>query len=190
MKMCVLIIDNYDSFVYNLAHYVLELGFNCEVVRNDKISCSTIKQKNISHLIFSPGPCTPDTAGITLEAIKTFQNKIPMLGVCLGHQAIGQAFGSKVIRALEPMHGKESFIKHDQQGLFKDLDNPLLVGRYHSLILEEKSLANCLKITARDSIGQIMAIQHLSYPIYGLQFHPESVLSPLGKHLLAAFLQA
>jgi anthranilate synthase/aminodeoxychorismate synthase-like glutamine amidotransferase len=182
----ILIIDNYDSFVYNLARYVRELGYSCLVKRNDQISLEHIKQLQPSHLILSPGPCTPFEAGICIDAIKTFGAEIPLLGVCLGHQAIGAAFGATITRATYPRHGKASFIQHNEEGLFKNLPNPLKVARYHSLIVKNDSPD--LVYTAFSSEGEVMALQHKQYPIYGVQFHPESILTEHGYDLLKQFL--
>lgn len=182
----ILVIDNYDSFVENLARYVRELGYPTKVVRNDAISLDDIAQLEPSHIILSPGPCSPDEAGICLAAIKHFANKLPILGVCLGHQAIGQAFGATVTRAIKPMHGRSSAIKHQQQGLFEAITSPLMVGRYHSLIV--RNLPSCLVATAFSEEGEVMALQHCDYPIYGVQFHPESFLTDEGYALIRNFL--
>lgn len=183
----ILVIDNYDSFVENLARYVRELGQQTKVVRNDAITLTEIEQLQPSHIILSPGPCTPSEAGICLELIHYFAGKIPILGVCLGHQAIGQAFGAQVTHALKPMHGKVSVIHHQQQGIFANLPHPLTVARYHSLIVQ--ALPACLKITATSSEGEVMALQHCEYPIYGVQFHPESFLTESGYELITNFIQ-
>lgn len=183
----ILIIDNYDSFVHNLARYVRELGFDCVVKRNDEINLDDIKQLNPSHLILSPGPCTPNEAGICIDVIRTFGEHIPILGVCLGHQAIGSAFGATVTRAKHPLHGMASFIHHNDEGLFKNLANPLKVARYHSLIVLNDSPE--LVYTAFSSEGEVMALQHKKYPIYGVQFHPESILTEQGYDLLKVFLE-
>lgn len=182
----ILVIDNYDSFVENLARYIRELGFETVVKRNDAISIAAIELLNPSHIILSPGPCTPNEAGICLDVIQYFKGKIPILGVCLGHQAIGQAFGAKVVKAKKPMHGKASLINHKQQSIFDGLKIPLQVARYHSLILE-----NCpdqLLVTATSEEGEVMAITHRDYPIVGVQFHPESFLTQSGYQLLKNFL--
>ncbi len=184
----ILLIDNYDSFVYNLARYVNELGFETRVVRNSAISLEEIKALSPSHLIISPGPCTPNEAGISLAAIQEFAETLPILGVCLGHQALGQAFGAKVIRAKRPMHGKASLIEHVQKGVFVGIENPLPVARYHSLIVSEENFPGDLEITARCERGEIMALQHRQYPLVGLQFHPESILTSSGYALLKNFL--
>ncbi len=184
----ILLIDNYDSFVYNLARYVNQLGFASQVIRNDAITLNGIEQLNPSHIILSPGPCTPNEAGITLDVIQHFANKIPILGICLGHQAIGQAFGGAVIKAPTPTHGKASLIYHDARGIFQGIEMPFKAGRYHSLILSESTLPDVLQVTARTADGVIMAIQHIEYPIVGLQFHPESVLTEHGYALLLNFV--
>ncbi len=185
----ILLIDNYDSFVFNLARYVAELGHDYQVVRNDQISLKQITALAPTHIILSPGPCSPNEAGITLDVVSTFLDKIPLLGVCLGHQAIGQACGGKVVRAATPKHGKSSLITHHNQGLFSGLPNPLRVARYHSLIVEQKSLPACLEVTAWTADHEIMALKHRDYPVFGVQFHPESVLTEHGHHLLTMFLK-
>lgn len=185
----VLIIDNFDSFVYNLARYVKELGFNPEVYRNDKITLQEIAEKNPSHIIISPGPCRPNSAGITLDLIRTFASAIPILGVCLGHQAIGQAFGGQIIHALMPMHGKSSLIQHTQTGLFEGIPSPLKVGRYHSLVVSPQHLPESLEITAFSDEREIMGLKHKHFPCYGIQFHPESILTDFGYRLLENFFR-
>ena len=186
--MTILLIDNYDSFVYNLARYVSELGFTSRVKRNDAITLEEIHELNPSHIIISPGPCTPDKAGISMDVVRRWGPSIPLLGVCLGHQAIGQVYGANVIHAKHPMHGKHSFITHSQNALFKGLPSPLQVGRYHSLIVGEDHFPDELMITARCEAGEIMALQHQRFPIFGVQFHPESVLTQGGHTLLKNFL--
>ncbi|MEL7566934.1 MAG: aminodeoxychorismate/anthranilate synthase component II [Dehalobacterium sp.] len=185
----ILMIDNYDSFVYNLYQYFLELGEKVEICRNDKITLEEIQRISPSHIILSPGPCTPNEAGICLDAIKRFGPTIPILGVCLGHQAIGQAYGGKVVRAKKPMHGKETPIHHDGLGVFSQLPQPLKVGRYHSLIVERDTLPHNLKITALSQEGEIMGLRHAYYPVEGVQFHPESILTEKGHHLLENFIK-
>lgn len=185
----ILLIDNYDSFVYNLARYVNELGFSCVVKRNDAISLAAISEMNPSHIIISPGPCTPNEAGISMDLIRAFAGIFPILGVCLGHQAIGQVYGATVSRARRPMHGKSSLITHAQKELFRGLENPLRVGRYHSLIVEAENFPEDLEITARCEMGEVMAIKHKKFPVMGVQFHPESVLTESGYALLNNFLQ-
>jgi anthranilate synthase component II len=184
----ILLIDNYDSFVYNLARYIQELGFAAEVHRNDAISLEQIEALMPSHIILSPGPGSPKDAGICLDIIKHFAKSTPILGVCLGHQAIGQAYGGKVVAAKHPTHGKASFIQHDEKGIFRGLARPLKVGRYHSLALSQHGLPECLEVTAFTADGEIMALQHLTHPTIGVQFHPESILTDQGHQLLFNFL--
>ncbi len=184
----ILIIDNYDSFVYNLARYVGELGYKHQVYRNDKISIEKIQRLNPTHIIISPGPCSPNEAGISIALIQKYGMQIPILGVCLGHQAIGQAYGAKVVRAKNPTHGKCSYIKHNNSSIFHNLTNPLKVARYHSLAISEVNLPKKLQIIARSEDEEIMAIKHLYHPVFGVQFHPESILTAQGKHLLYNFL--
>jgi anthranilate synthase/aminodeoxychorismate synthase-like glutamine amidotransferase len=184
----ILLIDNYDSFVYNLARYVRELGFSEHVVRNDAMSLDQIEALKPSHIILSPGPCTPNEAGMTLDLIQRFAGEIPILGICLGHQAIGQAFGGNIVKALNPTHGKASLIHHDGQGLFQRLPNPFKAGRYHSLVVSQLGFPKCLTITATTSDGDIMGLKHLTWPIMGVQFHPESILTDNGHQLLLNFL--
>jgi anthranilate synthase component 2 len=184
----ILIIDNYDSFTYNIVQYVGSLGFQMEVHRNDKIAIDEINS-SISHIIVSPGPCTPDDAGISVEIIQNYHDKIPILGICLGHQAIGQAFGSKIIRAKNLMHGKTDLIEHKQSPIFKEIDTEFMATRYHSLIIEEESLANDLQIDARSKNDHyIMSVSHKTSPTYGIQFHPESIETPYGIQILENFL--
>jgi para-aminobenzoate synthetase component 2 len=184
----ILLIDNYDSFVYNLYQYLGELNQKMLVLRNDQVSIAEIEKINPTHIIISPGPCTPNEAGISLELIRQFARKIPILGVCLGHQAIGQVFGGVVKRAKKPMHGKTSQIKHTNKGIFKDIKNPLTVTRYHSLIVERETLPSCLEITAETEEGEIMGLLHKEYPVEGVQFHPEAILTEQGHQLLKNFL--
>jgi anthranilate synthase/aminodeoxychorismate synthase-like glutamine amidotransferase len=184
----ILLIDNYDSFVYNLGRYVSELGMPYLVKRNNSIRLEEIAHLNPSHIILSPGPCTPNEAGISMDAIKTFGSSIPILGVCLGHQAIGQVYGGKVVRAKCPMHGKASYITHEGTDLFAKLPQPLKVGRYHSLIVSEVDFPAELNITARSEEGEIMAMKHQTHPVWGVQFHPESILTEGGHALLQNFL--
>jgi anthranilate synthase/aminodeoxychorismate synthase-like glutamine amidotransferase len=179
----ILLIDNYDSFTYNIVHYMENLNFNLKVVRNDKITCDEIKTLSPEAIIISPGPETPDNAGICLKAIKTFQGVIPIIGICLGHQAIGQAFGGVIIRGA-PIHGKVAQILHDDNTLFKNIPNPFNATRYHSLVIEKDSLPDELIVVARTSDGTIMAIKHRTHNIIGLQFHPESVASECGHEIL------
>ena len=183
-----ILIDNYDSFTYNLFHYLGELGAACEVIRNDQISVAGVMTKKPKAIVLSPGPCTPNEAGICLDLIAAAGAKIPLLGVCLGHQSIGQAYGGHVIRAPEPMHGKLSRITTTGKGLFKDLPRSFMVTRYHSLIVERSSLPDCLEITAETDDGLIMGLEHKTHPVHGVQFHPESIASEQGHALLANFL--
>ncbi len=184
----ILVIDNYDSFTYNLVQYLGELGEEVIVRRNDEIDLAGIRQLNPDHLLLSPGPCTPNEAGVTLEAIQAFKGEIPILGVCLGHQAIGQAFGGRVIRAERLMHGKTSPILHAGTSVFEELPSPLTAARYHSLIVERESLPDCLEITAWTAEGEIMGLRHREYLVEGVQFHPESIVTEYGHRMLARFL--
>ncbi|MEJ8303013.1 aminodeoxychorismate/anthranilate synthase component II [Saccharibacillus sacchari] len=184
----ILVIDNYDSFTYNLVQYLGELGEEVIVRRNDEIDIDSIRELAPDHLLLSPGPCTPNEAGITLEVIDVFKGEIPILGVCLGHQAIGQAFGGKVVRAERLMHGKTSPVLHDGTSVFEKLPSPLTAARYHSLIVEQASLPDCLEITAWTTEGEIMGLRHREYPIEGVQFHPESIVTEHGHRMLARFL--
>jgi len=183
-----ILIDNYDSFTYNLVHYIGELGAACEVHRNDKISTAEVLKRKPKAIVLSPGPCTPNEAGICLDLIKAAGASVPLLGVCLGHQAIGQAYGGKVVRAPVPMHGKLSRIKSHDKGVFKGLPREFEVTRYHSLIVERASLPDCLEITAETNDGLIMGLSHKTHPVHGVQFHPESIASEQGHELLANFL--
>ena len=182
-----LVIDNYDSFTYNIVQYLAELGNDVKVIRNDKISINEIAQMAPEKILISPGPCTPKEAGISIDTIKFFAGKIPILGVCLGHQSIGEAFGGKIIRAKTLMHGKTSKISHDGKTLFKDLPNPFIATRYHSLVGEKESLPDCLEISAWTEDGEIMGIRHKELKVEGVQFHPESILTQHGKKLLNNF---
>ena len=182
------LIDNYDSFTYNLVHYLGELGARCRVYRNDQKSVAEILAEKPPAIVLSPGPCTPNEAGICLDLIRQAGGKLPILGVCLGHQAIGQAYGGKVIRAPMLMHGKMSTIRHTGKGIFEGLPKSFQATRYHSLIVERKSLPDGLEITAESDDGLIMGLRHLSHPVHGVQFHPESIASEQGHALLANFL--
>ena len=184
-----ILIDNYDSFTYNLVHYLGELGAEVEVYRNDALTAKQIIAKRPDSLVISPGPCTPDQAGISLALSKLAAGEIPWLGVCLGHQGIGQAFGGKVVRAPKLMHGKLSQIHHQGEGIFSNTPSPFQATRYHSLIVERESLPDCLQITAHTDDGLIMGLAHREYPVYGVQFHPESIASQHGHQLLANFLE-
>jgi anthranilate synthase/aminodeoxychorismate synthase-like glutamine amidotransferase len=185
-----LVIDNYDSFTYNLVQYLGELGENVEVRRNDRVTVQQIESElRPERIVISPGPGTPDTAGITLEVIEHFAGKVPLLGVCLGHQSIGQAFGGRVIRAAELMHGKASDVIHDGKTIFAGLTDSFKAGRYHSLIVEKESLPQCLEVSARTADDVIMGLRHRELKVEGVQFHPESILTSEGKQLLANFLK-
>ena len=183
----ILVIDNYDSFTFNLVQYFGELGLEVEVYRNDRISIKEIIKKDLTAIVISPGPCTPREAGISVEVVQKLGDKIPILGVCLGHQSIGVAYGGKVKRAKKLMHGKSSYIYHQQKGIYYGLDNPFLAGRYHSLILDSYSLPSCLEVIATTDDNVIMGIRHREYPVLGVQFHPESVLTSSGKDILKNF---
>ena len=184
----VLLIDNYDSFTYNLAQYFGELGCELTVKRNDEISLDEIAALAPAHICISPGPCTPREAGISKDIVLEFGAKIPILGVCLGHQCIAEAYGGKIMRASRLVHGKSSMIRHNGSGLFADLPAPFEAGRYHSLIVERSSFPACLEIIAESEDGEIMALRHREFPVCGLQFHPESILTRDGKKILAHFL--
>ena len=184
----ILLLDNYDSFTYNLAQYLGELGCTLEVHRNDRISVEEIVRRNPERIVISPGPCTPQEAGISVELIQKLAGKFPILGVCLGHQAIGAAFGGKIVRAPKLFHGKTSEIEHDGKGVFRSVPNPLTATRYHSLIVERKSLPRELQVSAETQGGIIMGVRHRKYKIEGVQFHPESVLTASGKQILKNFL--
>ncbi|MBC8953870.1 MULTISPECIES: aminodeoxychorismate synthase component II [Xenorhabdus] len=188
-----LIIDNYDSFTFNLYQYFCELGTEVLVKRNDELQLEDIEKLAPTHLVISPGPCTPNEAGISLEAISHFAGKLPILGVCLGHQAIGQAFGASVVKAREVMHGKTCLLHHCQQGVFKGLDHPLTVTRYHSLVIAAETLPASFEVTAwsqrNGDVDEIMGIRHRTLPLEGVQFHPESILSEQGHELLNNFLK-
>ncbi len=188
-----LMIDNYDSFTYNLVQYFGELGEDVHVYRNDEIDLDKIESLKPDHLVISPGPCTPNEAGISMQTISHFKDKLPILGVCLGHQSIGQVFGGDIVHANKIMHGKTSDIHHEAQDVFKGFDNPFTATRYHSLVIEKNSLPDCLEITAwtensSGSLDEIMGVRHKDYAISGVQFHPESILTSYGHELLKNFL--
>lgn len=185
----ILLIDNYDSFTYNLVQYLMELGADVVVYRNNQIRVSNIKRLHPKKIVISPGPCTPKEAGISTELIQVFSGKIPILGVCLGHQCIGEAFGGKIIRAKRIMHGKVSEIHHNAKGIFKSVPNPFEATRYHSLVIERKSCPHELQITGWTNDKEIMSVQHKNHPTFGVQFHPESILTQHGKKILANFLR-
>ncbi|MEM8660099.1 MAG: aminodeoxychorismate/anthranilate synthase component II [Pseudomonadota bacterium] len=189
-----LMIDNYDSFTYNVVQYLGELGADVVVIRNDELEIDDIEAMAPSHLVISPGPCTPNEAGVSMEAIEAFAGRMPILGICLGHQSIGQVFGGKVVRAREVMHGKTSPIVHCGKGVFSGLSNPFEATRYHSLIVESESLPDCLEVTAwtenaAGEVDEIMGVRHKELPIQGVQFHPESILTAHGHDLLKNFLE-
>ncbi len=184
----ILVIDNYDSFVYNLAQYLGELGWDPVVLRNDRISVEGIAAMKPSHVVISPGPGTPDDAGISNEVIKQFGGKIPILGVCLGHQCIGQVYGGRIVRAAVPMHGKSSEIHHDGKTIYKGLPHPFTAARYHSLVIEPASMPKSLEVSARTEAGEIMGVRHREYVVEGVQFHPESIMTGGGHDLLRNFL--
>lgn len=189
-----LMIDNYDSFTYNVVQYFGELGADVKVVRNDEITIEEIEALNPDHLVISPGPCTPNEAGISVAAIKHFAGKLPILGICLGHQSIGQAFGGDIVRAGQVMHGKVSDMYHEDKSVFKGLNKPFTATRYHSLVIDKNTLPDCLEITAwtqneDGSMEEIMGVQHKTLPIHGVQFHPESILTQQGHDLLNNFLK-
>ena len=185
----ILIIDNYDSFTYNLVQYIGTINPNMKIVRNDKITIEETKELNPSHIVISPGPGKPENAGISIEIVKEFGNKIPILGICLGHQAITVAFGGKVGRANEIVHGKTSLMNHDNSKIFKDIPNPFNATRYHSLVSIEDNFPKELTITAKTNNGLIMGLEHKEYPIYGVQFHPESIVTEHGMQLIKNFLE-
>ena len=186
----ILLIDNYDSFTYNLYQYLSELGADVEVVRNDQIAVGDIAARldEIEQIVVSPGPCTPVEAGVSVDVIRQLGSRVPILGVCLGHQAIGAAYGGQVVRADVVMHGKTSEVFHDHQGVFADLPSPFTATRYHSLVVERSTLPDCLEITAETADGVIMGLRHREHPVEGVQFHPESILTTTGKDLLATFI--
>lgn len=184
-----LMIDNYDSFTYNLVQYFGELGVKLKVFRNDKISIMQIKRFAPSKIVISPGPCSPNEAGISNEVIESFSGKIPILGVCLGHQCIGHVFGGNVVRAGRIMHGKTSKIYHSEKGIFRGMPDPFLATRYHSLLVERKSIPETLEITAWTKEREVMGLQHKKHPTFGVQFHPESIMTEQGKKILANFLK-
>lgn len=185
----ILLIDNYDSFTWNLYQYFCELGARVEVRRNDELSLEDIAALVPQKIVISPGPCTPDESGISLEVIRHYAGKLPLLGVCLGHQAIAQVFGATIVRAAKVMHGKTSPITHNNRGVFTGLNNPLTVTRYHSLVIDPPTLPACFEVTARTESGEIMGIRHRQWDLEGVQFHPESILSEQGHQLLENFLK-
>jgi anthranilate synthase component 2 len=194
MQFMLLMIDNYDSFTYNLVQYLGELGADVQVHRNDRITVEEIERLGPEKIVISPGPCTPNEAGVSVEAIRRFAGKVPILGVCLGHQSIGQAFGGKIVHAGEIMHGKTSMIRHSDTGVFRGLPQPFEATRYHSLVIEPASLPDCLEVTAwtentQGDMDEIMGVRHREMPVEGVQFHPESILTASGHDLLRNFLE-
>jgi anthranilate synthase/aminodeoxychorismate synthase-like glutamine amidotransferase len=187
--MKVLLIDNYDSFTYNLAQYLGELGGEVQVERNDAIGVDTIGARSPDAIVISPGPCTPNEAGISMDVVREYAGKIPILGVCLGHQCIGQVFGGRIVRAPRIMHGKTSKIFHDEKGLFAGVENPFVATRYHSLVIAPESLPDVLEVTAKTWEDEIMGVRHRQLLVEGVQFHPESIMTTAGKALLANFLR-
>ena len=185
----ILMIDNYDSFTYNLVQYLGEMGEELQVYRNDKITIEEVERLKPDRIVISPGPCTPKEAGISVETVKRFAGKAPILGVCLGHQSIGYAFGANIVRADRLMHGKTSMIHHDGKGVFRGLPNPFEATRYHSLVIERSTMPSCFDVTAETDIGEIMGIRHKELAVEGVQFHPESILTQHGKDLLRNFLE-
>jgi anthranilate synthase/aminodeoxychorismate synthase-like glutamine amidotransferase len=185
----ILVIDNYDSFTYNLVQYLGELGAEIQVARNDQMTTAEIERLAPQRIVLSPGPCDPDQAGVTLEVIRHFAGKVPLLGVCLGHQAMGQAFGGKVVRAPYLMHGKTSQVLHDGRSVFEGIENPFIATRYHSLIVDRSSVPPVLEVSAVTSDGLVMGLRHREFICEGVQFHPESILTNVGKHLLSNFLK-
>ncbi len=184
----IVMLDNYDSFTYNLVQYLCELGAEVAVFRNDEISIQKIEAMQPSHIVISPGPCTPNEAGISLELIARLAGRVPILGVCLGHQAIGQAFGGRVVRARRVMHGKTSRIRHDENGIFKEIPNDFVATRYHSLVVQRDSLPGCLVVSAESEDGEIMGLRHRSLAVEGVQFHPEALLTEHGHRMLQNFI--
>lgn len=185
----ILVIDNYDSFTYNLVQYLGEMRQQLKVYRNDKITVEEIEEMSPDRIVISPGPCTPNEAGISVETIRRFAGRVPILGVCLGHQAIGQAFGGEIVRAKRLMHGKTSMIEHDGEGVFRGLTNPFEATRYHSLVIRRETIPDCLRITAETDMREIMGVRHREYAVEGVQFHPESILTTEGKKLLRNFVE-
>jgi anthranilate synthase/aminodeoxychorismate synthase-like glutamine amidotransferase len=184
----ILVIDNYDSFTYNLVQFLGEMGADLQVIRNDQTTLAEIQAMQPTHIVISPGPGNPDDGGVSLDVIRQLGATIPVLGVCLGHQCIGQAYGGVVLRAPKVMHGKTSMIRHNNEGIFADVPNPFEATRYHSLVVQEATLPDVLEVTARTEDGEIMGLRHREYPVYGVQFHPESILTTYGPKILRNFL--
>lgn len=189
MKPRVLLIDNYDSFTYNLFQYLAELGGEISVFRNDKVSVAEIESMNPSHIVISPGPGEPDDAGVSMEAVEHFGDRKPILGVCLGHQAIGKVYGGKIERAEKLLHGKTSSVYHDGGTIYQGVKNPFTATRYHSLVVQTETVPDCLEISARTEEGTVMGLRHKDFPVEGVQFHPESILTDVGKKILGNFLE-
>ncbi|GAB6143979.1 anthranilate synthase component II [Desulfocicer niacini] len=187
--MLIAVIDNYDSFTFNLVHYIRQCGAMVHVLRNDKASLDDLTALNPDAIVISPGPGRPEDAGISMEVILAFSGKLPILGVCLGHQAIAACFGARIIHAKRIMHGKTSMVTGDDQGIFKGLKKPFAAMRYHSLAVDEATLPDCLKVTARTGDGEIMGLRHVEHPTYGVQFHPESIMTVVGKRLIRNFVK-
>lgn len=185
----ILMIDNYDSFTFNIVQYLGQMGEDVQVYRNDKITLDEIRKLNPQAIFLSPGPCTPREAGMTVDVIREFHASVPLMGICLGHQSIGYAFGGDVVRAERVMHGKVSPVHHDGKTIFAGLPNPFTAGRYHSLLLRPETLPDCLEVSAQTAEGEIMGLRHKEYPVEGIQFHPESVLTPQGKRIIRNFLK-
>ncbi len=185
----ILMIDNYDSFTFNIVQYLLQMGEDVRVFRNDRITLEEISRLNPQSIFLSPGPCSPREAGITVEVVRNFYKSIPIMGICLGHQSIGFAFGGEIIRARQIMHGKTSLMRNDGKTIFAGLPNPFSAGRYHSLVVKRETLPDCLEISAETDDGEIMGLRHRQYPVEGIQFHPESVLTPQGKRIIRNFLK-
>ena len=185
----VLVLDNYDSFVHNVARYLRELGREVEVLRNDVLSVNEILERAPSHVVLSPGPCTPDEAGVSVALVRELRGRIPLLGVCLGHQAVARAYGGRLVRSPSPTHGRASAVHHGGQGILAGLPNPFSGGRYHSLSVDPEGIPSDLEVTAWTEAGEVMAIRHRKHPVWGVQFHPESVLTQGGHRLLGAFLE-
>ena len=185
----ILMIDNYDSFTFNIVQYLGQMGEDVQVYRNDKITLDSIHRLNPQAIFLSPGPCSPREAGITVDVIREFHTSVPLMGICLGHQSIGFAFGGEVVRAGRIMHGKVSPVRHDGKTIFAGLPNPFTAGRYHSLVVRPETLPGCLEVSAQTAEGEIMGLRHKEFPVEGIQFHPESVLTPQGKRILRNFLK-
>jgi anthranilate synthase/aminodeoxychorismate synthase-like glutamine amidotransferase len=185
----ILMIDNYDSFTFNIVQYLEQMGEDVKVYRNDKINIQEIRKLKPAAIFLSPGPCTPLEAGITVDVVRELHTELPIMGICLGHQSIGYAFGGEIVRAGRIMHGKTSPVKHDGKTIFAGLPNPFVAGRYHSLLVARDSLPDCLEISAQTDEGEIMGLRHKNYPVEGIQFHPESVLTPQGKRVIRNFLK-